>query len=162
MSVKFLLFFLNSPPMTRDVTCSRLYLDGKNRRQYQMNFLFILHRIHVSPPEYVTILFYIFRIILNMVDLHISTSIVTIIVYQWFILLAMVIITNNNNNDNNNKGNLRKWLLLHMGLTHIPLALHCLFITEYHWLTIMTESQTEKIYNHETSLFMQNTGACTV
>ena len=58
-----------------------------------MNFLFILHRIHVSPPEYVTILFCIFRIILNMVDLHISTSIVTIIVYQWFILLAMVIIT---------------------------------------------------------------------
>ena len=58
-----------------------------------MNFLFILHRIHVSPPEYVTILFYIFRIILNMVDLHISTSIVTIIVYQWFILLAMVIMT---------------------------------------------------------------------
>ena len=58
-----------------------------------MNFLFILHRIHDSPPEYVTILFYIFRIILNMVDLHISTSIVTIIVYQWFILLAMVIIT---------------------------------------------------------------------
>ena len=33
-------FLLNSPPLTGDVTCSRLYLDGKNmRRKYQMNNL---------------------------------------------------------------------------------------------------------------------------
>ena len=35
--VKFILFILNSAPQTHDVTCSRLYWDGKNiRRKCQM------------------------------------------------------------------------------------------------------------------------------
>ena len=35
-------FILNVPPLTRDVTCSRLYLNGKNmRRKCQMNTLVI-------------------------------------------------------------------------------------------------------------------------
>ena len=30
-----------SPPLTRDVTCFRLYFDGKNIRQCQMNTLIV-------------------------------------------------------------------------------------------------------------------------
>ena len=40
LGLDFFYFILSLPPLTRDVTCSRLYLDGKNiRRQCQMNIL---------------------------------------------------------------------------------------------------------------------------
>ena len=44
---KFLLFYLNSPALTRDVICSRFYLVGKNmRRQCQMNTLGLWIRLY--------------------------------------------------------------------------------------------------------------------
>ena len=40
LGLSFFYFILNLPPLTSDVTCSRLYLDGKNvRRKCQMNTL---------------------------------------------------------------------------------------------------------------------------
>ena len=59
--------------------------------------LFILiptnvHRTQLSTSLSLAILFYVFRIIVNMADVHINIFI-TIIVYYWFILLTIVIIT---------------------------------------------------------------------
>ena len=50
----------------------------------------------------------------------------------------------------------------HSTIVAMSFFITTLFVASYHWLTIMTECQTEKIYNHETSLLMQNTGAHTV
>ena len=59
--------------------------------------LFILiptnvHRTQLSTSLSLAILFYVFRIIVNMADVRINIFI-TIIVYYWFILLTIVIIT---------------------------------------------------------------------
>ena len=51
--VKFLLFYSGLAPQTRDVTCSRIYLDGKNmRRQCQMNTLIFSRTFLTKEPVY--------------------------------------------------------------------------------------------------------------
>ena len=43
LGLVFFCFILNSPPLTRGVTLSKLYLDGKNmRRKCQMNSVILL------------------------------------------------------------------------------------------------------------------------
>ena len=56
--VRFILFIPNSPSLTRDVTCSRIYLDGKYmKRKYKTNYLNI--KISVSIKNYLNMKLYL-------------------------------------------------------------------------------------------------------
>ena len=47
--VRFILFILNSPSLTRDVTCSRIALDGKYmKRKYKTNYLNIKISVNIK------------------------------------------------------------------------------------------------------------------
>ena len=57
--VMFILFYFELAPLTRDVTCSRLYLGGKSmRRKCQINKLVYIFRAMVNIFFYLTLSLY--------------------------------------------------------------------------------------------------------
>ena len=97
-------------------------------------FTLTLPCVHLSTPLPFAILFYNFRIIINMVDVHINIVIITLIIYYWFILETIVVITK-----------------IVITIRRVIYENDCYLLLLYflcrecQWLAIMSECQTKKI-----------------
>ena len=79
--VRFFYFILNLPPLTRDVTCSRLYLDRKNmRQQCQMNALFWRQAVKSSFNDTIALFVGLNRRIESEVNLNVTWLVFFVVV----------------------------------------------------------------------------------